>query len=850
MSDIRIDDDGFLVGDGEQTDAESVLMREIKTDTTTIVNLLKGTAKLQRDALKAAQSAANPKPKGNAGGQAQGAGSSSSRVSLNHPNRPSQSPNNTQGAPLPPTVRPNRSGAANGGSPNAEPNNSGQPAPNGQGAGNPSPNRQGTDRVNRRRGANGRFSGEGGASDVDSSDVAGDGSQGRGNRDSRGRFTGGGDGSSAAERSAASKITDGLKDLSNNLTLNANTEHIDPMIDAIKEAGDVVSAGVDASKKALSIGNTLVAKPVMALGRGIKGLFKPKTDAINSPVAWYKRIWKTLTLGNRQDHADHNAEQRRLDELARGQNQGGGGSGGMLMMLGLALLAGLAALRGLIPDFSKIFDDAKKKIAGLGTDNESPLTKAKLPIKSPVTPSRTNLNHPNRPPIATDPTRTQKALKWLGETKVGKAAKFVAKGIPFLAPTLEAGAGGINGYNIENDTTLTSEQKQQKQAENAARTAGRISGGWAGAGTGALLGAKIGAPTGNPFVIGVTTIAGSIIGGIIGADALGYIGEKAGGALNERAIKTPKQRIKKPFIEPNIYSEADSEARKTYDAHKDLDVDGNGRITRDEIIKGKQTQLLGSDSRSENQQMMMYKAFQNADFSDNQAKALTAEVGRENSYSQKYMYGSHIDPKNKKTNTGIFSWQGDRRAKLIEYMNSKGLVQDDGSFVQGQESLDAQARFAKYEMVKNKAYSKTKDTFLANPNINQESAARILGEDYVGWAINNPKYSSEGQSRRRLHLSSLEKQLGVSPKTATPKSQPLPTSTQATSAVPSIKAAPVAAIKAPNVQAVQSVQAKEQPQRLSSTPQSVKVTMPKSLAGQNVSDRGIAHILTGGIGES
>ena len=45
MSDIRIDDDGFLVGDAEQerTEAENVLMREIKTDTTTIIGLMKGT---------------------------------------------------------------------------------------------------------------------------------------------------------------------------------------------------------------------------------------------------------------------------------------------------------------------------------------------------------------------------------------------------------------------------------------------------------------------------------------------------------------------------------------------------------------------------------------------------------------------------------------------------------------------------------------------------------------------------------------------------------------------------------------------------------------------------------------
>ena len=71
--------------------------------------------------------------------------------------------------------------------------------------------------------------------------------QGRGNRDSRGRFTGGN--GSAAERSAVSRITDSLKDLNNTLNVNVNTDRIDPTIDAIKELGSIASVGIDAGKK-------------------------------------------------------------------------------------------------------------------------------------------------------------------------------------------------------------------------------------------------------------------------------------------------------------------------------------------------------------------------------------------------------------------------------------------------------------------------------------------------------------------------------------------------------------------------------------------------------------------------
>lgn len=85
----------------------------------------------------------------------------------------------------------------------------------------------------------------------------------------------------------------------------------------------------------------------MALGRGIKGLFKPKTDAINSPVAWYKRIWLTLRQGNRQDQTQHVQEQRRLDELVRGQGQRGSSDSSFLMMLGLGIAALLAAIKNI-----------------------------------------------------------------------------------------------------------------------------------------------------------------------------------------------------------------------------------------------------------------------------------------------------------------------------------------------------------------------------------------------------------------------------------------------------------------------------------------------------------------------
>lgn len=158
-------------------------------------------------------------------------------------------------------------------------------------------------------------------------------------------------------------------------------------------------------------------------------------------------------------------------------------------------------------------------------------------------------------------------------------------------------------------------------------------------------------------------------------------------------------------------------------------------------------------------QMMVFNAFKNAGFSDNQARAMTAEVGRENDYVEKYLFGMHVDPKNKSINQGFFSWQGSRRDKLFARMAAAGLVDGKGNFVPGQEALNQMALFAKEEI--NTSYSKTRDRFLSKPNIDMESAAQVLGRDYIRWAIDNPKYSEKGQKRRRSHLAALDRQLGT-----------------------------------------------------------------------------------------
>ena len=172
---------------------------------------------------------------------------------------------------------------------------------------------------------------------------------------------------------------------------------------------------------------------------------------------------------------------------------------------------------------------------------------------------------------------------------------------------------------------------------------------------------------------------------------------------------------------------------------------------------GKEVQAAVGTKEQLANQMKVYNAFIKSGFSEAQSKALTAEVGRENSYNAAALYGTHGDPYNKATNMGMLSWQGDRKTKLMAFMKAKGLLGADGKMIQGDESLQAQAEFIKQEIMSNPAYAKTKTGFLQNTNIDPETAAQILGKNYIRWRVDDPVYES-GNINRRQFAKMLDKQ--------------------------------------------------------------------------------------------
>lgn len=147
---------------------------------------------------------------------------------------------------------------------------------------------------------------------------------------------------------------------------------------------------------------------------------------------------------------------------------------------------------------------------------------------------------------------------------------------------------------------------------------------------------------------------------------------------------------------------------------------------------------------------MVIQALKNAGLNDNQARILGAEIGRENGFQSRYLWGYHTDPQNKAKNIGIISWQGSRAEGVERALRNAGLIKD-GKIVQNQAALDVQAKYLVNEIRTNSAYAETKKKFLDNPNVDYATGSRVLGKNFIRWAYDNPKYASGHTSRDRYY---------------------------------------------------------------------------------------------------
>lgn len=174
-------------------------------------------------------------------------------------------------------------------------------------------------------------------------------------------------------------------------------------------------------------------------------------------------------------------------------------------------------------------------------------------------------------------------------------------------------------------------------------------------------------------------------------------------------------------------------------------------------VRDKASNALAKMSGSQKEwQLCVYKAFKTAGFSEMQARILTAEIGRENSYNPKYLFAGHADP-HKGSNLGMLSWQGDRKPKLVAFLKKAGVLDGANNMVPGQEALDAQARFIMWEM--RNTHKGVGAQFLSKPNISYEDGAYLIGKKYILWRIDDPKYAAAGKKNRDGFYNMLVKQL-------------------------------------------------------------------------------------------
>lgn len=189
-----------------------------------------------------------------------------------------------------------------------------------------------------------------------------------------------------------------------------------------------------------------------------------------------------------------------------------------------------------------------------------------------------------------------------------------------------------------------------------------------------------------------------------------------------------------------------------YKAYNAVASSGVGQaVTRDAVNIGLvDAPIAKMSGNAEEMMLSLYKAFINAGFPDSSARVLVAEVGRENGYQEKYIFGTHSDMANGKLNVGLISWQGDRAPRLLAFLKANGIGMANGRLTPAnQQNLNVQAKFLASELQVNpyKSYGKV---LFAGGDTNQLFAAT---DKFIGWKTN----ASWSESHRQKRLGYLKR---------------------------------------------------------------------------------------------
>lgn len=386
-----------------------------------------------------------------------------------------------------------------------------------------------------------------------------------------------------------------------------------------------------------------------------------------------------------------------------------------------------------------------------------------------------------------------------------------------------------------------------------------LNSGGKGKGIGEIVGGLVGSALGT-FFGPVGTIAGGGLGVYLG----GIFGQKVGEWTDD---------LKKIDF-GQLFTDAVSSIKKNtkeFASHPIQSIAGWGKSIWDKTSQGAYkltggvigTDVAASNSpigrKTKDKQMAVFNAVKKAGFNKNWAAGLTATIGRENDYQDKYLFGKHQD-KAGGINMGMISWQGERRKRLADFMSKRGLLDSNGNIIRGQAALDAQAAFMKQEIDTDPRFAKVKEYMKNNPNASKEDIARVLGKQYVKWAYGQTRLRNGESFDYRKHLAkeynyrdSIDTQIQgnddsntANTKVRTDVQVPyaLPEQRAVINSKPSPQATKGQKIQVPQVNQLSKVNSPAQQQA------QVVINKQDGMIAQNISDRNLAHVVTGGLGSS
>jgi hypothetical protein len=131
---------------------------------------------------------------------------------------------------------------------------------------------------------------------------------------------------------------------------------------------------------------------------------------------------------------------------------------------------------------------------------------------------------------------------------------------------------------------------------------------------------------------------------------------------------------------------------------------------------------------------VLYDEYRNLGYTDEGAKRLIAEIGREGGMANKNLFGTHSDPKAGISNTGMFSWNDTRRTALISEAKKSGVWDETkGQIKETAEGLRFQARFSSNEI---KTRGAGVPEALTTPGYSGAKISELLRDKYVVYDAN------------------------------------------------------------------------------------------------------------------